>query len=155
MSFCHQITDVAFSHLAGIHTLNMTWCDQSSITDVAFSHLAGIHTLNMSDCRRRLLPPSRHSHTEYELVRPIQYHRRDNVLSWRCASINSMNKNKKYVLQKCRKILLCWTADTHTIFHVFASSWNFIFPKLSLMGCFIKLSPDTIMGRNFILKPNP
>ncbi len=44
--FCNQsgITDVAFSYLVGIDTLNMSCCKQSSITDVAFSHLAGIHT---------------------------------------------------------------------------------------------------------------
>ena len=47
-----DITDVAFFHLAGIHTLNMSWCRQSSITDVAFSHLAGIHTLDMSECHQ-------------------------------------------------------------------------------------------------------
>ena len=45
-----DITDVDFSHLAGVHTLNMSNCNQSSITDAAFSHLAGIHTLDMSWC---------------------------------------------------------------------------------------------------------
>ena len=52
MSYCDQagITDAAFEHLKGIHTLNMEGCDQAGITDAAFAHLKGIHTLNMSAC---------------------------------------------------------------------------------------------------------
>ena len=46
MNTCNQITDKAFIHLKGIHTLNMRLC--SEITDKAFIHLKGIHTLNMS-----------------------------------------------------------------------------------------------------------
>ena len=34
------ITDAAFVHLQGIHTLNMMGCNQ--ITDAAFGHLGGI-----------------------------------------------------------------------------------------------------------------
>jgi hypothetical protein len=45
MRCCSQITDAAFVHLKGIHTLNMDCCDQ--ITDVALVHLKGIHTLDM------------------------------------------------------------------------------------------------------------
>jgi hypothetical protein len=28
----------------------MTWCDQHTITDGSFAHLAGIHTLDMAGC---------------------------------------------------------------------------------------------------------
>ena len=45
-----NLTDAVFAHLAGIYTLDMSWCNQAGITDAAFAHLAGIHTLNMSYC---------------------------------------------------------------------------------------------------------
>jgi hypothetical protein len=48
MSFCFDITDAAFVHLRGIHTLNMNGCE--GITDAAFVHLRGIHTLYMRGC---------------------------------------------------------------------------------------------------------
>ena len=50
MSECEQITDAAFVHLAGIDTLDMSYCDQDTITDAAFVNLAGIHTLERSMC---------------------------------------------------------------------------------------------------------
>jgi hypothetical protein len=52
MSGCkhEEITDGAFVHLRGIHTLHMAGCSQRTITDGAFAHLRGIHTLNMSSC---------------------------------------------------------------------------------------------------------
>ena len=62
MSDCRQFTDVAFSHLAGIHTLDMSGCRQSGITDVAFSHLAGIHTLDMSWCNQSSITDVAFSH---------------------------------------------------------------------------------------------
>ena len=54
MSWCDQagITDAAFVHLKGIHTLDMSRCNQVSITDAAFVHLKGIQTLDMSWCRQ-------------------------------------------------------------------------------------------------------
>ena len=45
-------TDADFFHLRGIHTLDMSGCDQESITDSAFVHLRGIHTLNMHGCNQ-------------------------------------------------------------------------------------------------------
>ena len=45
-------TGAAFAHLCGIHTLNMSLCEQDSITDAAFAHLRGIHTLHMGGCRQ-------------------------------------------------------------------------------------------------------
>jgi hypothetical protein len=40
-----SITDAAFVHLAGIHTLDMRSCHQATITDACVSHLVGINTL--------------------------------------------------------------------------------------------------------------
>jgi hypothetical protein len=52
MKNCSQvsITDAAFTHLKGIHTLNMAFCYQPTITDAAFAHLKGIHSLGLYDC---------------------------------------------------------------------------------------------------------
>lgn len=53
MSYCDQelITDEAFKHLEGIHTLDMTFC--TPITNDAFNYLKGsIHTPIMNDCRQ-------------------------------------------------------------------------------------------------------
>lgn len=50
MKKCNSVTDAAFVHLKGIHTLNMGSCDQPSITDDAFTHLKGIDTLHIFDC---------------------------------------------------------------------------------------------------------
>ena len=46
------ITDAAFVHLAGMQTLDMSWCNQQTITDADFVHLAGIHMLDMSGCNQ-------------------------------------------------------------------------------------------------------
>ena len=64
MSYCHQatITDAAFSHLDGIKTLNMSHCDQTTITDAAFSHLVGIQTLDMSGCSQDTITDGAFSH---------------------------------------------------------------------------------------------
>ena len=50
MSWCSSITDNAFEYLHGIHTLDMTFCQQSTISDKAFKNLRGIHTLDMEGC---------------------------------------------------------------------------------------------------------
>jgi hypothetical protein len=47
---CLSVTDAAFVHLRGIHTLNMFSCYQDAITDAAFRHLRGIHTIVMTNC---------------------------------------------------------------------------------------------------------
>ena len=52
MGGCKRVTDEAFVHLRGIHTLNINYCDQVTITDAAFVHLRGIHTLNMNYCKQ-------------------------------------------------------------------------------------------------------
>jgi len=54
-SSCHAagratITNGAFAHLAGVHTLDTSRCNQAAITDAAFAHLAGIRTLDMRAC---------------------------------------------------------------------------------------------------------
>jgi len=57
MSECYRntITDKAFKHLKGIHTLGMCLCDQETITDKAFEHLKGIHTLDMRCCKQETI----------------------------------------------------------------------------------------------------
>ena len=58
----NAFVDADFAHLAGIHTLNMSWCSQAGITDAAFAHLAGIHTLNMSHCKQEGITDAAFSH---------------------------------------------------------------------------------------------
>ena len=45
-----DLTDAAFVHLAGIHTLDMSWCDQATITDAVLVHLEGAHRLEAFGC---------------------------------------------------------------------------------------------------------
>ena len=58
MDGCKRVTDGAFVHLRGIHTLYMSCCNQVTITDSAFIHLRGIHTLNMSFCDQATITPA-------------------------------------------------------------------------------------------------
>jgi hypothetical protein len=53
MRGCNQetITDTAFTHLKGIHTLNMHSCDQDTLTDAIFSYIKGVRVLDMDNCR--------------------------------------------------------------------------------------------------------
>jgi hypothetical protein len=64
MSCCDQetITDAAFAHLRGIHSLIMHLCGQPTITDAAFAHLRGTHTLVMSDCRQATITDAAFAH---------------------------------------------------------------------------------------------
>ena len=50
MERCSQpgISDAAFAHLRGTHTLRIGCCTQAGITDAALAHLRGIHTLDTS-----------------------------------------------------------------------------------------------------------
>ena len=53
MGRCRGVSDAAFVHLRGIHTLKM-WgcaCGQTSITGATFAHLRGVHVLCMQYCR--------------------------------------------------------------------------------------------------------
>ena len=59
---CWKLTNAAFAHLAGIHTLNMSSCDQNTITDAAFSHLTGIHTLAMANCNQNTITDAAFAH---------------------------------------------------------------------------------------------
>lgn len=61
---CNQraITDAAFRHLKGIHTLVMRGCNQDTITDAAFEHLRGIHTLNLNWCHQRTITDAAFEH---------------------------------------------------------------------------------------------
>src|SRR5690242_12615347 len=57
MWFCDQsaITDRAFTHLCGLHTLTLIACNQKTITDDAFTHLWGLHTLTMQGCNQNTI----------------------------------------------------------------------------------------------------
>ena len=59
---CRNLTNTAFAYLAGIHTLNMSSCDQNTITNAAFAHLAGIHTLDMSNCNQNTITDAAFAH---------------------------------------------------------------------------------------------
>jgi hypothetical protein len=59
---CNRVTDAAFVHLRGIHTLDMRGCNQTTITDSAFIHLRGIHTLDMSRCNQATITDSAFTH---------------------------------------------------------------------------------------------
>ncbi len=62
ISHCRQLTDAAFVHLRGIHTLYMRYCYQPAISDAAFVHLRGIHTLVMSYCHHEEITGSGFAH---------------------------------------------------------------------------------------------
>ena len=62
MSNCKRVTDAAFVHLRGIHTLDMYGCNQITITDIAFIHLRGIHTLYMRWCNQETITPAALTH---------------------------------------------------------------------------------------------
>ena len=59
---CKRVTDAAFVHLCGIHTLEMWGCNQATITDAAFVHLRGIHTLNMIYCNQATITDAAFKH---------------------------------------------------------------------------------------------
>ena len=44
------ITDAAFAHLAGIYSLDMSFCSRETITPAAIAHLRGIVWLNAHGC---------------------------------------------------------------------------------------------------------
>jgi hypothetical protein len=52
MIFCHNVTDAAFVHLRGIHTLDMIMCTQETNTPLAIAHLVGIVKLDHFRCHR-------------------------------------------------------------------------------------------------------
>ena len=66
MSGCDQegITDTAFAHLTGIRSLIMSSCNQAGITDAAFAHLRGIQGLDMSDCDQAGITDAAFTHLE-------------------------------------------------------------------------------------------
>ena len=59
-----DVTDAAFAHLRGIHTLDMTNCNQPSITDAAFAHLAGIQRLSMRGCIQATITDASFAHLQ-------------------------------------------------------------------------------------------
>jgi hypothetical protein len=61
---CSDVTDAAFVHLRGIHSLDMSWRYRGGVTDAAFAHLAGIHTLSMSNWKRAELTDAAFAHLQ-------------------------------------------------------------------------------------------
>jgi hypothetical protein len=57
-----DVTDAAFAHLRGIHTLDMSGCNQSTITDAAFAHLAGIQRLSLWACSQATITDAVFAH---------------------------------------------------------------------------------------------
>ena len=57
MSYCKQttITDKAFLNLKNLHTLDMSNCDQTTITDKAFLNLQNLHTLDIRYCMKNII----------------------------------------------------------------------------------------------------
>ena len=53
------ITDAAFVHLRGIHTLFMGGCNQASIAGAAFAHLRGLRELDMGHCHDNVFAAAR------------------------------------------------------------------------------------------------
>ena len=56
ISECNQATiaDAAFVHLRLIHTLDMSHCTHVATTNAAFAHLVGINTVSTIGCRRNV-----------------------------------------------------------------------------------------------------
>ena len=75
MWYCYQatITDAAFEHLKGIHSLVMMHCTQATITGEGLEHLKGISRLGMHECTDEAiaaaesldLPVARREYTHY------------------------------------------------------------------------------------------
>ena len=64
MSQCPQLTDAAFVHLRGIHTLYMWYSLQPAISDAAFVHLRGIHTLVIWGCDQATITGATFAHLQ-------------------------------------------------------------------------------------------
>ena len=62
MAGCRDVTDAAVVHLRGIHTLDLSHCDQLTITDAAFAHLAGIQRLSIRACRQGTIADAAFAH---------------------------------------------------------------------------------------------
>ena len=62
MAGCRGVTDAAFSHLRGIHTLDLSFCNQPAITDAAFAHLAGIQRLSIMGCNQPTIADAAFAH---------------------------------------------------------------------------------------------
>ncbi len=100
MSTCRQpaISDAAFSHLSGIHTLNMSFCRQPGITDLAFSRLAGIHTLYMSGCSQATVTDAAIGH-----LAGIQLLDMQNCYQLTEAAVGGLSRGTRVNMTRCRK----------------------------------------------------
>ena len=84
MGYCYQstITDAAFVHLKGIHSLSLWRCNQ--LTDAVFTHLKVIKRLNIAFCTQLNLTDnslkgiewlcmSGHSQAQVEMAKSLGY----------------------------------------------------------------------------------
>jgi hypothetical protein len=62
MAGCRDISDAAFAHLRGIHTLDMGACDQPAVTDAAFAHLVGVQRLSIDSCAHATITDAAFAH---------------------------------------------------------------------------------------------
>ena len=62
MACCGDVTDAAFLRLRGVHTLDMSGCNQVAITDAAFAHLVGIQRLSIWACRQATITDAAFAH---------------------------------------------------------------------------------------------
>ena len=100
MAQCSSVTNEAFEHLRGIHTLDMAVCYQDTITDAAFVHLSG---LNVMLCREVCVTCITHSYGTHGATRIT---RRVMWPSWQ--GVNNTNTN---VI-----LLLPTTSTAHTTY---------------------------------------
>jgi hypothetical protein len=62
MSGCEEVTDAGFAHLRGVRALDMSHCSQRAISDAAFAHLQGLQSLDMSLCSQDTLSDAAFAH---------------------------------------------------------------------------------------------
>ena len=67
------ITDAAFAHLRGIHTLVMYGCEQATISGAACTHLQGITLLNIGACRGELVAAARSLGLPVKVLNPTSH----------------------------------------------------------------------------------
>ena len=121
MADCRDVTDAAFVHLRGIHTLDMSWCDQATITDAAFAHLVGIQSLNMQGCEQATITDAAFAH-----LRGIQ-----KLNMSQCIQLT----DAAFVHLRGIRTLYMWTCDQATITAAALEHIKGSVQDLGMQGC--------------------
>jgi hypothetical protein len=50
LSYCKLVTDNGLKYLSGVHTIDLTWCNL--VTDNGLKYLSGVHTIILIGCRK-------------------------------------------------------------------------------------------------------